>query len=52
MQGADIKSDEIAAARAQLHDCVHRVLAAEAHSSPAPAGAGLGRRARPRAIPL
>jgi hypothetical protein len=47
MQGADIKSDEIAAARAQLHDKVHRVLAVEARSNvrpPAPGSDGaLGR---------
>lgn len=47
MQGPDIISDEIAAARAQLHDCVHRVLATEARSTerpPAPGSDGaLGR---------
>ena len=47
MQGADIRSEEIAAARAQLHGCVHRVLATEARSTdrpPAPGSDGaLGR---------
>ena len=47
MQGADIRTEEIAAARAQLHGCVHRVLATEARSSqrpPAPGSDGaLGR---------
>lgn len=47
MQGADIKSDEIAAARVRLHDSVHRVLATEARSTvrpPAPGSDGaLGR---------
>jgi hypothetical protein len=47
MQGTDSNSDEIAAARAQLHESVHRVLAVEAHSNqrpPAPGSDGaLGR---------
>lgn len=40
MQGADIQIDEIAAARAQLHDSVHRVLATEAHSTQRPPSPG------------
>ena len=40
MQGADIRTDEIAAARAQLHQCVHHVLATEAHSTQRPPAPG------------
>lgn len=40
MQGADILTDEIAAARAQLHESVHRVLATEARSTSRPPAPG------------
>jgi hypothetical protein len=40
MQGADIQSEQIAAARAGLHAVVHQVLAAEARSTRGPPGPG------------
>ena len=40
MQGADIRTDEIAAARAQLHACVHRALATELCSTARPPAPG------------
>ena len=40
MQGADIMTDEIAAARAGLHDAVHKVLATEARSTQRPPAPG------------
>ncbi len=49
MQGADITSEEIAAARAGLHDAVHRALATEARSiarPPAPGTDGVFGRAQ------
>jgi hypothetical protein len=49
MQGADIMSDEIAAARAGLHDMVHRTLTIEACSKqrpPAPGSDGVLARAQ------
>ena len=49
MQGLDIQTDEIAAARAGLHDAVHRVLATEARSTqrpPAPGSDGIFGRAQ------
>ena len=49
MQGAEIRTDEIAAARAGLHEVVHRVLTTEARSTqrpPAPGTDGLFGRAQ------
>ena len=49
MQGADIRTDEIAEARAGLHEAVHRVLAVEARATqrpPAPGTDGLFGRAQ------
>jgi hypothetical protein len=49
MQGADIMTDEIAAARAELHDKVHRILATEARSTvrpPTPGADGVFGRAQ------
>jgi hypothetical protein len=40
MQGPDIMTDEIAAARAGLHAVVHRTLATEARSAQRPPAAG------------
>lgn len=40
MQGADTRSDEIATARAGLHDAVHRTLKTEACSKQRPPAAG------------
>ncbi len=40
MQGADNRTDEIAAARARLHDSVHRTLAREARPTQRPPAAG------------
>src|SRR5438128_7723125 len=49
MQGADITTDDIAAARAGLHEAVHRALAKEARATqrpPAPGTDGLFGRAQ------
>jgi hypothetical protein len=40
MQGADIMIDDIAAARAGLHEAVHRVLATEANAAKRPPAPG------------